>query len=102
MPTNTVIAPPDGAVLVDQLERGRDQLPEFLAGDIISFAGRADWYGRLSRWIMRTVGEGPTYSVHTAQFLDPHQYLEFDITVKIKATSEILKKHQAHDMWQRR
>src|SRR6476469_9774668 len=101
MPTTTVLPPP-GEVLVDQAEERTEALPTFLAGDIISFAGRNDWYGRLSRWIMRTRGESPTYSVHTAQFLDAGQYLEFDITVKIKATGEILRKHQAHDMWERR
>ncbi len=102
MQTNTVLPRPGGDVLVDQAGSGSDPLPAFVAGDLISFAGRGDWYGRLSRWIMRTAGEGPTYSVHTAQFLDAGRYLEFDITVKIKATGEILRQHQAHDMWERR
>jgi hypothetical protein len=102
MPTTTVLPRSEDEVLVDPAEEGRETLPAFLAGDIVNFAGRNDWYGRLSRWIMRTRGESPTYSVHTAQFLDADQYLEFDITVKIKPTGEILRKHQAHDMWERR
>src|SRR4051812_48076429 len=100
MPTNTVLTRPGD--LVDQAGAGSDPLPTFMAGDIISFAGRPDWYGRISGWFMRNAGEGPTYAVHTAQFLDADHYLELAIAGKIRATGEILKQHQPLDMWQRR
>jgi hypothetical protein len=87
---------------VDQAGVGSARLPQFEAGDIILFAGREDWYGIASRWLMQTSGETPTYAVHTAQFLDAGSYLELDIVGKIRATREILRKRQAHDMWQRR
>ncbi len=77
-------------------------LPGFLPGDVILFAGRTDPYGRLSRWLMRTGREGPTYAVHTAQFLDAGRYLELDFVGKIRGTREILRPRQAHDLWQRR
>ena len=77
-------------------------MPEFQAGDIVLFAARDDAYGRLSRWLMRTSGEGPTYAVHTAQFLDVGHYLELDIVVKIRPTPDILRKRLSHDLWQRR
>jgi hypothetical protein len=73
-----------------------------MAGDIVLFAARADWYGRLSRWLLRQRGEGPTYAVHTAQFLDPGSYLELAVRGTIRATGEILKPRQRLDMWQRR
>ena len=100
MPTNTVLTRPGD--LVDEADAGGDLLPTFMAGDIISFAGRPDWYGRISGWFMRTAGEGPTYAVHSAQFLDADRYLELDLVGKIRATAEILRQHQPHDMWQRR
>ena len=102
MQTNTLLSKPDETALVERGEVGKDRLPKFLAGDIISFAGSRDWYGILSRWLERSPGEGPTYSVHTAQFLDAGSYLELDIVGKIRSTPEILKKHQAHDTWHRR
>ena len=102
MAIETLLPSPDETILADQAEVIRDQLPVFLAGDIVLFAGRRDFYGRLSRWIMRTSGEGPTYAVHTAQFLDSSSYLELDIVGKIRATPEILRKRQSHDLWQRR
>src|SRR5919204_6096787 len=104
MQTNTLLPSPGGGVLVDQDQAGvgSAQLPEFLAGDIISFSGGRDWYGIFCRWLERSRGEGPTYAVHTAQFLDAGRYLELDIVEKIRATAEILRKHQAHDTWQRR
>lgn len=80
---------------------GRD-LPPFLAGDIIFFAGRRDWYGLVSGWLMRTAGETPTYAVHTAQFLDADRYLEIDFVGKTRPTREILRPRQPRDMWQRR
>lgn len=94
MPTNALLPTPDGV--------RHDKLPQFMAADIILFAGRRDYYGRLSRWLMRTSGEGPTYAVHSAQFLDAGSYLELDIVGKIRTTQEILRKRQSHDLWQRR
>jgi hypothetical protein len=102
MPTNTLLPGPSGGVGVAEAGGGSAPLPAFLAGDIILFAGRDDWYGRLSRWMMRTTGESPTYAVHTAQFLDAGRYLELDIVGTIRATGEILRQRQAHDTGQRR
>jgi hypothetical protein len=102
MQTNTLLPRPGGGVLVDQAGAGGDQLPEFQAGDIILFAGRGDWYGIASRWVMRTRGESPTYAVHTAQFVDAGRYMELDLVGKLRATRDILRQHQAHDTWQRR
>ena len=102
MQTNTLLPDLGGGVLVAQAGGGSAPLPVFLAGDIILFAGRDDWYGRLSRWMMRTTGESPTYAVHTAQFLDAGRYLELSTVGTIKATGEILRQRQAHDTWQRR
>ena len=73
-----------------------------MAGDIILFAGVGDLYGRVGGWLMRTSGEGPTYAVHTAQFLDAGRYLEMEMVGKIRAIGEILRKRQAHDLWERR
>ena len=100
----TVATLPPAAQVVPETPAagGRDGLPTFLAGDIILFAGRADWYGVLSGWLMRTRGEGLTYAVHTAQFLDADRYLELATVVKIRATGDILRPRQAHDTWQRR
>ena len=49
------------------------QVPQFLAGDIILFSGQGDLYSRAGAWMMRSPGEGPTYAVHTAQFLSPRR-----------------------------
>jgi hypothetical protein len=73
-----------------------------MAGDIILFAGVGDLYGRVGSWLMRTSGEGSTYAVHTAQFLDACRYLEMDFVGKIRPTRDILGKRQAHDLWERR
>ena len=77
-------------------------LPVFMPGDVILFAGRGDLYSRLSRWIMRIPGEGPTYAVHTAQFIDAGRYIEIDMVGKVRATRDILKKRLARDLWTRR
>lgn len=62
------------------------QLPEFLPGDILLFIGKkGDRYTRLADWVMRSSGEGPTYTVHTAQFLDSRRMLEMDYVVRIKS-----------------
>jgi hypothetical protein len=105
MPPSTLLSRPDEETRVAPVApvaAGGDLLPVFLAGDIILFSARDDWYGRLSRWLMRTSGEGPTYAVHTAQFLGPGRYLELDIVGKIRALGALLQQHQAHDLWQRR
>jgi hypothetical protein len=103
MQTNTLLPDSGRALLAESAGIGRDGLPPFMPGDIISFAavGR-DWYGVFSRWLERSPGEAPTYAVHTAQFLDANRYLELDIVEKIRATTEILKRYQAHDTWRRR
>jgi hypothetical protein len=77
-------------------------LPRFLAGDIILYAGRDDMYSRLSRWLMRTPGEGPTYAVHTAQFLSAHKILEMDFVGRIKTIEDVLNKRYKLDLWERR
>jgi hypothetical protein len=77
-------------------------LPEFLAGDVILFAGRNDLYSRLSRWLMQIAGEGSTYAVHTAQFLDGRRVLEMDVVGRIKTVDDILNKRVQLDTWERR
>jgi hypothetical protein len=82
----------------------RGQIPQFLAGDIILFAGQDDLYGKASRWLMRGDFESPTYAVHTAQFLDPRRVLEMDFVGRIRTVSDVLnnKKRYKLDMWRRR
>src|SRR5829696_7179548 len=75
-PTNTSLPSPDVGVYVEQAGAVSDQLPEFLGGDIILYAGRGDFFSRAVRWVERTPSEGPTYAVHSAQFLDAGRYLE--------------------------
>jgi hypothetical protein len=77
-------------------------LPAFRAGDIILFAGRTDLYSRVARRIMRLPGEGPTYSVHTAQFISARYVLEMDMVARIKTIDDVLHKRSKLDMWQRR
>ena len=78
------------------------QLPKFLAGDVILFAGRGDLYSRFSRWLMRLSGESPTYAVHTAQFLDEHRILEMDVVGRIKTVEDLLNNRVTLNTWQRR
>jgi hypothetical protein len=78
------------------------RIPAFLAGDVICFAGKGDLYSRAGRWLMRMEGEGPTYSVHTAQFLDGRRVLEMDIVGRIKTIDDVLAKRSKLDMWERR
>jgi hypothetical protein len=66
--------------------------PEFLAGDIILFASTGDIYSKVARWLMRGEHEGPTYAVHTAQFLDPHRVLEMDMVAKIETLGDMLNR----------
>ena len=74
---------------------------EFLAGDIISFAGRGDAVSRATRWLTRTTGESATYAVHTAQFLDAGHYLEMNLVTKIRPTAAIFTPRGAQKMWRR-
>jgi hypothetical protein len=99
---NALLTRPAAAVDDARPAASSDTLPAFLAGDIILFAGRGDFYSRASRWVMRTSGEAPTYAVHTAQFIDGRRYLEIDFVGKLRATGDILRRRQAHDLWQRR
>lgn len=102
MTVNTLEPRLDEAVGGDGAGGRPDALPVFMPGDIILFAGRGDLYSRLSRWIMRSPGEGPTYAVHTAQFIDAGRYIEIDMVGKVRATRDILKKRLARDLWTRR
>lgn len=77
-------------------------LPAFRAGDIILFAGQRDPYSRVARWMMRLPGEGPTYTVHTAQFISARYILEMDMVARLKTIDDVLHKRKQHDMWQRR
>jgi hypothetical protein len=83
---------------------GRAQTPQFLAGDIILFAGQGDLYAKASRWLMRGHFERPTYAIHTAQFLDRGRVLEMDFVGRIRTASDVLnnKKRYKLDMWRRR
>ena len=79
MQTDTLPPTLSEGLLTEQAEITSDQLPAFMAGDIILFAGVGDLYGRVGGWLMRTSGEGPTYAVHTAQFLDAGRYPEMEM-----------------------
>ena len=82
----------------------RAHAPQFLAGDIILFAGQGDLYAKASRWLMRGHFESPTYAIDTAQFLDSSRVLEMDFVGRIRAVSDVLtnKKRYKLDMWRRR
>jgi hypothetical protein len=77
-------------------------MPEFLAGDVILFAGQGDLYSKVGRWLMRSGGEGPTYAVHTAQFLDSQRVLEMDMVAKVKTVEDVLNKRYKLNLWRRR
>jgi hypothetical protein len=100
--TDTLLPGPDGGVHVNQAGVGPDQLPEFLGGDIILYAGRRDFFSKAVRWVERTSREGPTYAVHSAQFLDGGRYLELDWVEKIRASQEIMKKRKLSGVWEPR
>jgi hypothetical protein len=102
MTTTTQHPAARGTVAEDPGRADRTPIPEFLAGDIILFAGKGDAYSRVSRWLMRTVGEGPTYAVHTAQFLDGRRVLEMDVVGRIKSFDDVLHNRVRLDTWQRR
>jgi len=102
MQTDIMPSASGAEVLLENTRMRSNGLPEFVAGDIVLFSGVGDLYGRVGGWLMRTSGEGPTYAVHTAQFLDAGRYLEMEMVTRIRATNDILKKHQVHDLWERR
>ena len=77
-------------------------LPQFLAGDVILFAGEGDLYSKVGGWLMRNGSEGPTYAVHTAHFLDAQRVLEMDFVVRIKSLNDVLNRRYKFDMWKRR
>jgi hypothetical protein len=78
------------------------QVPRFLAGDILLFAGQGDLYSKVGAWLMRGPGEGPTYSVHTAQFLNSRHVLEMDFKVRIKSAGEVVNKPRGFEVWRNR
>ena len=102
MTVNTLEPRLDQAAGGERAGERPDALPVFMPGDVILFAGRGDLYSRVSRWIMRSPDEGPTYAVHTAQFIDAGRYIEIDMVGKVRATRDILKKRLARDLWTRR
>ncbi|HEX2911535.1 MAG TPA: hypothetical protein VH186_12065 [Chloroflexia bacterium] len=77
-------------------------IPQFQAGDIILFAGEDDLYSKVGGWLMRGEQEGPTYAVHTAQFVGPEAVLEMDFVAKLKSLDEVLNRRYKLDMWKRR
>jgi hypothetical protein len=77
-------------------------LPRFVSGDLLVFAGKGDLYSRVGRWIMQGDGEGPTYAVHAAQFLDSRRILEMDMVARVKTVEQVVKKQYRLDLWQRR
>jgi hypothetical protein len=79
-----------------------EQIPRFLAGDIILFAGKGDLYSRVGGWLMRDRGEAPTYAVHTAHFVDPGRVLEMDFVARIKSFDDVLNNRYMLDLWRRR
>src|SRR5687768_2902448 len=75
------------------------QIPQFLAGDIILFAGMGDLYSKVGAWMMCAPGEGSTYAVHTAQFLSSRRVLEMDFKVRIKSIDDVLNKQRGFEVW---
>lgn len=82
--------------------QGAEKIPQFLAGDVILFAGEDDLYSKVGGWLMRGEQEGPTYAVHTAQFINPQQVLEMDFVVSIKSLDDVLNRRYKLDLWKRR
>jgi protein-S-isoprenylcysteine O-methyltransferase Ste14 len=66
--------------------------PAFLAGDIVLFATTGDLFSNLSRWLMRGRHEGPTYAVHTGQFLDSQRVLEMAGMVGVAGFDTVLNR----------
>lgn len=77
-------------------------IPQFLAGDIILFAGEGDLYSKVGGWLMRGEQEGATYAVHTAQFIDPQSVLEMDFVARLKSLDDVLNRRYKLDLWKRR
>jgi hypothetical protein len=77
----------------------KGNLPQFLAGDVLLFAGQGDLYSRVGGWLMRGAGDGPTYCVHTAQVLDSWRVLEMDMVARIKTVDEVLRKGRGFELW---
>jgi hypothetical protein len=75
------------------------QIPRFLAGDIILFAGQGDPYSKGGAWMMRGLGEDPTYAVHSAQLLSSQWVLEMDYRVHIKSVDEVVNKPRGFEVW---
>jgi hypothetical protein len=71
----------------------------FLAGDIILFASTGDVYSKVARWLMKGAHEGPTYTVHTGQFLDSRRVLEMDMVVRITTVDEMLTRRYRQGPW---
>ena len=83
----------DEAVAGDGAGGRPDAPPAFMPGDIIFFAGRGISTAGSAVDIMRSPGEeGPTYAVHTAQFIDAGRYIEIDMVGKVRATRDIRQK----------
>ena len=70
----------------------RVAMPPFLAGDVILFASTGDMFSSLSRWLMRGPHEGPTYAVHSGQFLDARRVLEMEGTAQILTLNEVINR----------
>jgi hypothetical protein len=77
----------------------RTPVPEFRSGDVILFASKGDLPGWLSRWSARSFGEGPTYAVHTAQFLDANTIIEMGYVTKVRRASQILNAGRGFEVW---
>lgn len=80
-------------------ERKLKGLPAFLAGDIIFCPSKGDLPGRLGRWAARARGEGPTYAVHTAQFVDAHTILEMDFVTQLRTLDKYIKGRKGFEVW---
>jgi hypothetical protein len=75
------------------------KLPEFMAGDIILCASKGDWYGEHGGWFMQGPGEGPTYAVHAAQFVDGQTVLEMRHSATREPVGKILKINRGLEVW---
>jgi len=78
------------------------QIPKFLAGDIILFAGEGDLYSKVGRWMMQVAPEDKTYAVHTAQFISSRKVLELGFWVRIKGVDDVLNRRFRFDPSRRR
>lgn len=84
----------------DQRPNTSPNLPSnFLAGDVIFFAGKGDLSGVFGKWLVRSFGEQPTYAVHVAQCLDAERVLEMDGRVKIKNLCQLFNSKRGFQVW---